>query len=127
MIAANPEVYLRAHLDVQNKTPGAVSPIAFLEYLRCYTSPGAIHAACEDYRAAATTDRALRKAANRKITQPMMAIWGAKGTVGHLFDVVSMWRRGAENVTGQALPCGHLIEEEYPEGLVKTLIPFLQA
>lgn len=127
MIAGNPEVYLRAHLDVQNKTPGAVSPIAFLEYLRCYTSPGAIHAACEDYRAAATIDRQLRRAANRNITQPLKAIWGAKGAVGQLFDVVSMWRGGAENVTGQALPCGHLIEEEDPQGLIQALGSFLQA
>lgn len=127
MIAGNPEVYLRAHLDVQSKTPGAVLPVAFREYLRCYTSPGAIHAACEDYRAAATIDRQLRKAANRKITQPLKAIWGAKGAVGQLFDVVSMWGQGAENVSGEALPCGHLIEEEDPEGLIKALTPFLRA
>jgi haloacetate dehalogenase len=127
MIGALPEVYLRDHLDVQSKTPGAVTPIAFLEYLRCYTLPGSIHAICEDYRAAATIDRQLLQATNKKIQQPLMAIWGAKGTVGQLFDVVPMWQRDAESVNGRPLPCGHLIEEEDPKGLVEALLPFLEA
>jgi hypothetical protein len=38
-----------------------------------------------------------------------------------------MWRRDAENVTGRALPCRHLIMEEDPEGLIKALTPFLEA
>lgn len=28
------------------------------EYIRCFSSPAAIHASCEDYRAAATVDLA---------------------------------------------------------------------
>jgi len=127
MIGALPEVYLRDHLDVQSKTPGAVTPIAFLEYLRGYTSAGAIHAVCEDYRAGTTIDRQLQEAIKQKIAQPLMAIWRAKGTVGQPFDVLPMWRVDAENVSGHGLPCGHLIMEEDPEGLLKALNTFLQA
>ena len=127
MISAAPEVYLRDHLDVQSKTPGAVTPVAFLEYLRCYTSPGCIHAVCEDYRAAASIDKELLAAVGHKITQPLLALWGGKGTVGQLFDVLPMWRNDAEAVSGQALPCCHLIEEEDPDGLLAALSPFLQS
>ena len=55
-IGAMPDFYLSDHLDVQNKTPGAVTPVAFAAYLRCYREPAAIHAVCEDYRAAAGID-----------------------------------------------------------------------
>ena len=129
-IEALPDFYLSDHLDVQNKTPGAVTPVAFAAYLRCYSEPAAIHAVCEDYRAAAGIDSQIleadRKAA-KKITPPLLAIWGEKGTVGQMFDVVSMWKQEADNVSGQGLPCGHLIPEEDPEGLLKALGSFLQA
>lgn len=68
-----------------------------------------------------------QEAINQKIAQPLMAIWGAAGTVGQLFDVLPMWRVDAENVNGHALPCGHLIMEEDPEGLLKALNTFLHA
>ena len=101
--------------------------MAFLEYLRCYSRPGTIHAVCEDYQAAASLDKTLLAGVGHRITQPLMAIWGAKGTVGQLFHVLPMWRKDADDVTGQSLPCGHLIEEEEPDGLSQALGPFLQA
>lgn len=56
MIGADPEYFLRKHIDGQNKTPGAVDETVFQDYLRCYRDPACIHAICEDYRAAATID-----------------------------------------------------------------------
>jgi haloacetate dehalogenase len=79
MIDAVPELYLREHLDVQNKTPGAVAPDAFAEYLRCYRNPACVHAVCEDYRASVTIDVKIHEAANgRKAQPPLLAIWGAR-------------------------------------------------
>ncbi len=130
MIDSNTELYLRSHLGEQSKTPGAVSPEAFDEYLRCYNDPACVHAVCEDYRASVTIDRQHTeedRAQGRKVTQPLQAIWGAKGTVGELFDVLAMWRQEAENISGQSLPCGHLIPEEDPAGLVQALHEFLDA
>jgi haloacetate dehalogenase len=63
----------------------------------------------------------------RKVSQPLLALWGAKGTVGKLFDVISLWKLEAENVNGEGLPCGHLIPEEAPEALLAALDPFLVA
>ena len=56
---------------------------------------------------------------------PLLALWGAKGTVGALYDVLDTWRDKAADVRGRALPCGHLLQEESPEALLAELLPFL--
>jgi haloacetate dehalogenase len=126
MINAEPEVYIKAHLDAQSRTEGAVTAEAFAEYLRCYRDPACVHGVCEDYRASVTIDMQNLRADNgRKVPQPLLALWGAKGTVGQLFDVLSLWRLEAAEVQGEPLPCGHLIPEEAPDALLKSLKPFL--
>ena len=127
MIGAATEVFLKAHLYQQCKTPGAVTAEAYAEYFRCYRDPRQIHGVCSDYRAAAGVDKEIMKSLGErdKVTQPLLALWGAKGTVGELFDVLALWKQEAKDVSGQALPCGHLVQEEAPEALLKALQPFL--
>ena len=128
MIGADPEYFLRRHIDGQVKTPGAVDDAAFAEYLRCYDNPDTIHAICEDYRAAASIDLDHDAAdADFRITAPLLALWGQKGVVGDLYDVVATWVEKANTVTGKALPCGHAIPEEVPELLVDDVLGFLNA
>jgi haloacetate dehalogenase len=119
LIGLDPVYYLRDHLYVQCKTPGAVTPDALAEYIRCYCCKETIHAACEDYRAAAGVDLEMDRtdeAMGRKIQAPVLALWGVKGTVGQMWDVLATWRSKAANqVTGKGLPCGHLLPEEAPE------------
>ena len=128
MIGSNVELYLRSHLDQQSKTAGAVTDDAFAEYLRHYRDPAGIHAVCEDYRASVGIDRdhtRADRAAGRKVEPPLLAIWGAKGTVGELFDVPGMWRMEADQLTAFPLDCGHLIPEEAPEALLDALEHYL--
>ena len=128
LISLDPVYYLRDHLFVQGKTPGAVTPEAMAEYIRCYCCKDTIHAICEDYRAAASVDLEMDRrddAAGHKIKAPVLALWGAKGTVGQLWDVLSTWRSKAEgSVTGEALPCGHLLPEEHPQLVLKKFRSF---
>jgi haloacetate dehalogenase len=125
MINASTEVYLRGHLDAQSRTAGAITPEAYAEYLRGYRDPACVHAVCEDYRASVTIDMEILHSENgRKIEQPLLALWGGKGTVGELFDVLALWRMEAANVHGQPLPCGHLIQEEAPDALLAAVHPF---
>ena len=127
MIGQDPEFYLREHLSIQGKTPGAVTPEAMAEYLRCYCCSGTIHAACEDYRAAADIDLEMDEAddkAGRKITAPLLALWGAKGVVGEMWDVLSTWRSKATSVNGRALDCGHLLPEERPQEVLAEMRQF---
>jgi haloacetate dehalogenase len=122
LISLDPAYYLRDHLAVQCKTPGAVTPEAMAEYIRCYCCKSAIRAVCEDYRAAAGIDLDQDRAddaAGHKIKAPLLALWGAKGTVGKLWDVLGTWRSKTQaTLEGEALPCGHLIPEEQPEKVI---------
>jgi haloacetate dehalogenase len=56
--------------------------------------------------------------------QPLRVFWGEHGTVGRCFDVLSLWRERAHQVTGQALPCGHYIAEELPERVIAEALTF---
>lgn len=125
MIEETTELYLTAHLSEQSKTPGAVTPEAFAEYLRCYRNPACIHAVCEDYRASVSIDVSIEQEQRFKANQPLLALWGQKGTVGQLFDVLALCRERAVHVSGYPLPCGHLIPEEDPRGLLDALNGFL--
>lgn len=125
MIAADPEMFLRKHIDGQVKTPGATEPAAFAEYLRCYNDPATRHAICEDYRAAATIDIDHdAQDADARVTAPLLAIWGKLGTVGALYDVLETWREKATNVSGRAFDCGHTLQEERPEETITELRSF---
>ena len=129
MIAAAPEFFLRAHLAGQSTTPGIPSEDLIQEYLRCYGHDATIHAICEDYRAAASIDIELDEhdlAEGHRLTTPLLALWGEHGAVGQLYDVLSTWRDVSDAaVGGEALPCGHLVQEEQPKAVVNRLHAFL--
>jgi len=81
----------------------------------------------EDYRAAATRDfeddeRDLAK----RVSCPVLAIWGEFGKMHSMFDVLATWKEKAAQVEGHPLPCGHFIPEEAPEELLADLRPFLR-
>ncbi|MEK8174846.1 hypothetical protein NKH77_54745 [Streptomyces sp. M19] len=85
--------------------------------MRCFSDPAAIHASCEDYRAAASVDLAHDDedaAAGRRVTAPLLALWGGHSFVGGHYDVLAAWRGYADDVRGQALPCDHYVPEEAP-------------
>jgi haloacetate dehalogenase len=126
LIQADPEYFLRHHLASQSKTDGIPSEALIREYLRCYQVPGTIEAICEDYRAAASIDLEHDAAdADRKLPMPLLALWGAKGVVGQLYDVLDTWRAKAADVRGAGLDCGHVPQEERPAQTAQELIAFL--
>ena len=128
MIANDPGFFLKKHIEGQLKTAGATSEEVFNDYLRCYQQPEMIHAVCEDYRAAATLDLEDDAAdSEKRIACPLLLLWGAKGTVGELYDVGATWRDKAQQVTGEALPCGHSPHEEVPDIFLERLCAFLDA
>jgi haloacetate dehalogenase len=125
LIAGDPEFFLRTHIEGQIKTPGATEPAAFAEYLRCYMNPATRHAICEDYRAAASIDLEHDAAdAATRVRAPLLALWGAKGVVGQLYDVLETWRERAEQVEGHAMACGHTLQEELPKETAQALLEF---
>jgi haloacetate dehalogenase len=128
VLGQDPTFYLRQVMNRGQSGIGKFHPEAFAEYLRCIQLPNAIHGTCEDYRAAATIDlehdRADR-AAGKKVTCPLLVLWGAEGVIERCFKPLTVWENYATNVRGKALPCGHYIPEEAPDALLSELRAFL--
>ena len=128
LINFDPEYFLRHHIKGQLKIEGTLEENVFQEYLRSYCNPETIHAICEDYRAAATIDLADDKVdADKRIEAPLHLLWGARGTVGKLYDVAQTWRDKATVVTGRALDCGHSPQEECPQEFLREIRLFLDS
>jgi len=126
LIGNSVEVYLRSRFQRPAGGTGAIAPEAFAEYLRCFADPATIHATCEDYRAGASIDLLhAGEDGEKKVTCPLLVLWGERGTVGRLEPVMDIWRQHAVAVTGKALPAGHFLPEEAPEETLAELLAFL--
>ncbi len=130
MIGQDPGYFLREKLR-RWSAPGAVfDEAAVADYVRCFASPGAVHASCEDYRAAVSVDlehdREDRRAGHR-VSCPLLVLWGSRRFVHRTYDVLSVWRDYGEDVSGTALDCGHFLPEEAPEAVQDELRRFFSA
>jgi haloacetate dehalogenase len=126
LIGADPLFYLHWTLGRWGTGLEAFAPAALAEYERCFRDPGAIHASCEDYRAAASIDLAHDEAdRQQRIECPLLALWGRRGLMERHFDVLATWReRAAGAVSGRALDCGHFLPEERPQETAQELLAF---
>jgi haloacetate dehalogenase len=129
LIGADPGYYLRKKLGGWGTSLDTFAPEALAEYERCFGDPATIHASCEDYRAAASIDLAHDDAdrdEGRKVTCPLLALWGDRGAMGRLYDVANVWREYARDVRGGPIDAGHFLAEERPEETARELANFLQ-
>jgi haloacetate dehalogenase len=121
--APGPENDLKAGFDSRPKPTDEVQS----EYFRVSSDPAAIHAMCEDYRAGASIDLKHDEAdLNKKIACPLLALWGEKGPMGRLYDVLSIWKQRGTNVSGKGLPGGHNLQEEVPDQVLAEVQAFLR-
>lgn len=126
LIGADPGFYLRTKLGGWGSAGTSFfDPRALAEYERCFT-PAAIHAMCEDYRAAASIDlRHDREDATRLIECPLRVLWGERGVVHRLFTPLADWQAKAlQPVSGGTTPTGHYIAEEAPDLLADEMLEF---
>jgi haloacetate dehalogenase len=127
MIAADPEAFWRRKCGLGPEGHGLFDPEALADYLACWTRE-AIHASCEDYRAAASIDLRHDDAdGDRRVSQPLLALWGANGVIDACFDCLALWRERARDVRGEALPGGHYLAEEVPDMVAERFMSFLGA
>jgi haloacetate dehalogenase len=128
LIGADPRFYLRTKLGQWSgpKDTSWLDPEALAEYERCFSDPATIHASCEDYRAAATVDLAHDEVdLGRRITCPLLVLWGEQALMHRHFDVLATWReKAAGAVEGRALACGHYLPEERPEEVAADFVRF---
>jgi haloacetate dehalogenase len=127
LIGANPDFFIKFQMGRRHGGLSVFDPEAMEEYLRCFRDPAAIHASCEDYRAAAGIDLEHDAAdAERKVECPLLALWGRHGVIELCFDALADWSKAARDVRGQALDCGHYLAEEKPGEVAGLLEAFLQ-
>ena len=128
LIGSEADYFMRHTLQSWCKREGAISEDAAAAYIAAFKAPGAIHAACEDYRAAATVDLDHDYAdglAARRVAVPMLVLWGARGIVGEQFDVLTCWREKSDaKVEGKPIDCGHFLPEEAPNETCAELLKF---
>jgi haloacetate dehalogenase len=125
LLGNNADFYLRDGA-FRGLIPRVISEEMYAEYLRCYRDPATLHAMCEDYRAGATIDLEHDEAdLGTKVECPLLAIWGSKGAMHPLYDVLATWRERAADVQGRPLPGGHWLPEQLPDELTALLLPFL--
>ena len=126
LIGADPEFFLRHKLAAWSQgNMAAFSEEAIGEYVRCFSDPASIAATCEDYRAAASIDLVHdAQDQDRRLEAPLLALWGARGLVHRLYDVLETWREKARDVEGHSLPCGHFLPEERPAETARALTDF---
>ena len=122
--APGPENDLKTQYEVQKARATAENQV---EYLRTSSQPENIHAMCEDYRAGASIDLKHDEAdLHRKIACPLKTLWGLKGPMGRIYDVLAIWNERGVNVTGKGLGGGHNLQEDVPAEVLAELRPFLK-
>jgi haloacetate dehalogenase len=125
LIGAEAEFFLRHQLGALLREPAKLEPEAFAEYLRCFKNPETIRATCDEYRAGATIDLLHDRAdRGRRLTMPLLMLWGERSSQGSGYDILSVWRDHAEHVTGHAVNSGHFLPEEAPEDTYRALRDF---
>jgi haloacetate dehalogenase len=103
-------------------------PAALAAYERAFDDAPTIHAQCEDYRAAATIDLVHdAEDAGARIACPLMVLWGERGAMHRIYDVLGTWRDEGVDVRGRAIDCGHFLAEEAPEATARELLGLLPA
>ena len=129
MIERDVEDWFELHTSRGSKGSDLFHPAARADYLSALRTPGTITGICEDYRAATGIDlehdRASR-ASGEVLRCPLLALWGAKGSIGEWYDVLTTWRSfSAGPVEGNAVSSGHYLAEEAPGEVLSALEPFL--
>jgi haloacetate dehalogenase len=114
LIAADPAAVVEDALANWGTDPDAF-PIEVREaYVDALRDPAAVHAICEEYRAAATLDRerdAADREAGQRIKARTLVLWSANSPLDEWYadggGPLEIWRARARDVTGRALAGGH--------------------
>ena len=125
MIGLDPDSYWKLKCFNQAGHNSSFSEDALKEYLDAFRDDAAIHASCEDYRAAATIDIAHdNEDGTDKLATPLYIIWAKKGAIEKCFDVMDLWRQRAAKVTGESVDTTHYMAEEIPIVIAQKIINF---
>jgi haloacetate dehalogenase len=133
LVAAAPEVIVDHALGQWGSDLAAFPADVREHYVDALRSRDAVHAICEEYRAAATLDREHDEAdrrAGRTISCPVLALWSAESSLDTWYSDVGgplgILRQWAPNVSGRAVRGGHFFPEQNPDETVTALRELMQ-
>ena len=131
LIGSNAKFYLDFLLERWTAIEGAITEEAYAEYLRCFSDSDTIRASCADYRAIDVDLAHDEVDRGRKISCPVLALWGGNMAkrpgwqTGRVLDMLAVWQERAVNVRGRSLDCGHFLAEEAPDETAAEILSFL--
>jgi haloacetate dehalogenase len=133
LIAAAPEAIVDHALGQWGSDVAAFPADVRAQYVDALRSREAVHAICEEYRAAATLDREHDEAdrrAGRTITCPVLALWSEGSALDTWYadagGPLGILRGWAPDVSGRAVRGGHFFPEQNPDETIAALREFLR-
>jgi haloacetate dehalogenase len=128
LVAAAPEAVLDDALGGWGSAPATFGPEVRAAYLEPLRDQDHVRAICEEYRAAATLDRAHDEAdrgRGRRVACPVLVLWSGPGALGTWYaeagGPLGLWRAWADDVTGRPVEAGHFFPEELPDETADAL------
>jgi haloacetate dehalogenase len=127
LIIQAPAVLVDHMLEAWSDVRDAFPPDVRAEYIAKFSAPEAIHAICEEYRAAATLDVQHDEAdrGRRSIACPVLVLWSHTGAIARRYRPLEVWRAWADDVRGGPVPVGHFLPEEAPDETARQILEFL--
>jgi haloacetate dehalogenase len=121
LIAAAPDAVVDDALSGWGSERTHFPPEVRAAYVDALRDPATVHAICEEYRAAATLDRAHDAAdrdAHRRIPCPTLALWSAGGALDTWYadagGPLGVWQRWVDDLRGRSIAGGHFFPEQNP-------------
>jgi haloacetate dehalogenase len=131
LLGADPAAVVEDALASWGSDPACFPDDVRAAYVEALRDPASVHAICEEYRAAATLDRANDdedRKAGRRISAPLLALWGASGALDSWYaesgGPLEIWRNWATHVSGRGIAGGHFFPEQNPEETGRDLLRF---
>jgi haloacetate dehalogenase len=131
LIAGNPQAIIDNALGGWGSDKACFGDEVRAAYIAALRDPEAVHAICEEYRAAATLDFAKDvedREAGRSISCPLLVLWGEGGPLDSWYQdaggPLGIWKDWASQSSGRPIPGGHFFPEQNPTDTIQELSTF---
>jgi haloacetate dehalogenase len=131
LIGADPEAVVDDALQGWGSDPASFPQEIRAAYVEALRDPEAVHAICEEYRAAATIDLAQDdddQSKGRRIQCPVLALWSEGSALDTWYEdsggPLGIWRGWAADVGGRAIAGGHFFPEQNANETIADLRSF---
>jgi haloacetate dehalogenase len=133
LIMGDPEIVVDDALGNWGSGRASFPPQVRAAYIDALRDPEAVHAICEEYRAAATIDLVRDtedRGAGRRISCPTLALWSEGSPLDNWSEEaggpLGIWGDWSADVTGRAISGGHFFPEQNARETISELRSFFR-